>query len=76
MVEDWKRQAEEGGVSLSKFVVERVEDSINVKRARGVILVVSNLRDAEEELKRLLKGVRRFDKDLTELLRKDGSYTQ
>ncbi|MGC8937116.1 MAG: hypothetical protein ACP5KV_07140, partial [Candidatus Methanomethylicaceae archaeon] len=28
MVEDWKRRAEKAGVSISKFVVERVEDSI------------------------------------------------
>ena len=28
MVEDWKRRAERAGVSISKFIVERVEDSI------------------------------------------------
>jgi hypothetical protein len=28
MVEDWKRRAERAGVSLSKFIIERVEDSI------------------------------------------------
>jgi len=28
MVVDWKRRAERAGVSLSRFVYERVEDSI------------------------------------------------
>jgi hypothetical protein len=28
MAEEWKRRAEKAGVSISKFVIERVEDSI------------------------------------------------
>jgi predicted RNase H-like nuclease (RuvC/YqgF family) len=110
MVEDWKRRAKKAGISVSKFVIEYVEESIRreegeedyVSRAE----LVKRLRDAEEELKklrdenRLLKrlaenldnelkryraqpfleeafeGVRKFDKELIELLRKGGSYTQ
>jgi len=110
MVGDWKRKAEKAGVSVSKFVVERVEDSIRREEGEegyiGRVELIKRLRDAEEELKklrdenRLLKklvenldnelrryraqpfieesfeGIRRFDKDLIELLRKGGSYTQ
>jgi len=110
MVQDWKQKAEKGGVSISKFVIERVEESIRREEGEEGYLsraeLIKKLRDAEEELKkvrnenRLLKklaenldnelrryraqpfleeafeGVRRFDKDLIELLRKGGSYTQ
>jgi len=109
MVEDWKQRAEKVG-SISKFVIERVEESIRREEGEegylGRAELIKKLRDAEEELKkagnenRLLKklaenldnelrryraqpfleeafeGVRRFDKDLIELLRKGGSYTQ
>ncbi|MEM2970456.1 MAG: hypothetical protein QXR63_05935 [Candidatus Bathyarchaeia archaeon] len=110
MVEDWKRRAEKSGVSISKFVIERVEESIRREEGEESYVsraeLVKRLRNAEEELKklrdenRLLKrlaenldnelkryraqpfleetfeGIRRFDKDLIELLRKGGSYTQ
>jgi len=110
MVEDWKGRAEKGGVSISKFVIERVEESIRREEGEegylGRAELIKKLRDAEEELKkvrnenRLLKklaenldnelrryraqpfleesfeGVRKFDKDLVELLRKGGSYAQ
>ncbi|MEM1666524.1 MAG: hypothetical protein QXW12_04185 [Nitrososphaerota archaeon] len=110
MVEDWRRRAEKAGVSISRFVVERVEDSIRREEGEEGYLsraeLVKRLRSAEEELKslreenRLLKrlaenldnelkryraqpflqetfeGVRKFDKDLIDLLRKGGSYTQ
>ncbi|MEM3640607.1 MAG: hypothetical protein QXH37_01620, partial [Candidatus Bathyarchaeia archaeon] len=110
MVEDWKRRAEKSGVSISKFVIERVEESIRREEGKESYVsraeLVKRLRNAEEELKklrdenRLLKrlaenldnelkryraqpfleetfeGIRRFDKDLIELLRKGGSYTQ
>jgi len=110
MVEDWKQRAERGGVSISKFVIERVEESIRREEGEeGYISraeLIKKLRDAEEELKklrnenRLLKklaenldnelrryraqpfleeafeGLRRFDKDLIDLLRRGGSYTQ
>jgi hypothetical protein len=35
MVEDWKVRADRGGVSLSKFIVERVLDSI--RREEGYL---------------------------------------
>ena len=110
MVEDWKRRAEKAGVSISKFVVERVEDSI--RREKGEeegylsrLELIRRLKNAEGELKRLrsenrllkrlvenldreLKryrvkpfldesfvGVRQFDKDLIDLLRSGGTYS-
>jgi len=110
MVEDWKQRAEKGGVSISKFVIERVEESIKREEGEegylGRAELIKKLRDAEEELKKtrnenwLMKklaenldnelkryraqpfieeafeGIRRFDRDLIELLRKGGSYTQ
>jgi bacterioferritin (cytochrome b1) len=110
MVKDWKGRAGKGGVSISKFVIERVEESIRREEGEEGYLsraeLIKKLRDAEEELKkvrnenRLLKrlaenldnelrryragpfieeafeGVRRFDRELIELLRKGGSYTQ
>lgn len=110
IVEDWKRRAEKAGVSISRFVVERVEDSIRREEGEESYLsraeLVKRLRSTEEELKklreenRLLKrlvenldnelkryraqpflqetfeGVRRFDRDLVELLRSGGSYTE
>jgi predicted RNase H-like nuclease (RuvC/YqgF family) len=110
MVEDWKRRAEKAGVSVSKFVIERVEDSIRREEGEEGYLsraeLVKRLRSAEEELKRLreenrllkrlvenldnelkryraqpflqeaFEGVRRFDRDLIELLRRGRSYTQ
>jgi len=110
MVEDWKRRAEKAGVSVSKFVIERVEDSIRREEGEEGYFsraeLVKRLRSAEEELKRLreenrllkrlvenldnelkryraqpflqeaFEGVRRFDRDLIELLRRGGSYTQ
>jgi predicted RNase H-like nuclease (RuvC/YqgF family) len=109
MVEDWKRRAEKAGVSVSKFVIERVEDSIRREEGEEGYLsrteLVKRLRSAEEELKklreenRLLKrlvenldnelkrhraqpflqeafeGVRRFDRNFVELLRRGRSYT-
>ena len=110
MVEDWKRRAERAGVSISKFVVERVEDSIRreegeegylsraelVKRLRGAEAELRKLHEENRLLKRLVEnldnelkryraqpfvqeafeGVRRFDRDLIELLRRGGSYTE
>jgi len=109
MVKDWKSRAEKVG-SISKFVIERVEDSIRREEGEEGYLsrleLIKKLSDAEEELKklrgenRLLKklaenldnelrryrakpfieegfeGVRRFDRDLIELFRRGGSYTQ
>jgi len=108
MVEDWKTKAEKAGVSISKFVFERVEDSIRREEGEEGYLsrleLIKRLKDSDEELKklrdenRLLKklvdnldnelkrhrarpfleegfeGVRSFDKELIDLLRKGGSY--
>lgn len=110
MVRDWKSRAEKTGVSTSKFVIERVEDSIRREEGEEGYLsrleLIKRLGDADEELKklrsenRLLKklvenldnelrryrvkpfieegfvGVRMFDKEFIELLRRGGSYTQ
>jgi chemotaxis protein histidine kinase CheA len=107
MVEDWKSRAEKSRVSISKFVIERVEDSLRSEDGGDETYVnraelAKKYRDSEEELKklrnenRLLKklaenldselrryraqpfleesfeGVRRFDRDLVELLKKGG----
>jgi len=57
MVEDWKRRAERAGVSLSKFIVERVEDSIRREDSEEGYLsraeLIKRLREADEELKKL-----------------------
>ena len=57
MVEDWKRRAERAGVSLSKFVIERVEDSIRKEEGEEGYLsrleLIKRLKKAEEELKQL-----------------------
>jgi hypothetical protein len=54
MAEDWKRRAEKAGVSIPRFMVERVEDSI--RREEGYLSraeLVKRLRSAEEELRKL-----------------------
>jgi len=57
MVEDWKRRSERSGASVSKFVTERVEDSI--RREDGEegyfsrLELIKRLGSLEEELKRL-----------------------
>jgi len=57
MVEDWKRRAEKAGISLSKFVIERVEDSIRKEEGEEGYLsrleLIKRLKRAEEELKQL-----------------------
>jgi hypothetical protein len=108
MVEDWKSRAEKAGVSISKFVMERVEDSVRKEEGEESYLsrleLIQKLNSSEEELKklrqenRLLKklvdnldnelkryrvkpflqedfsGVRRFDKELVDLIKEGGSY--
>lgn len=109
MVEDWKRRAERAGVSLSKFVIERVLDSIRREGGEEGYLsrieLIKRLRKAEEEAKRLreenrllkrlvenldnelrryrtapfleehFEGIRRFDKELIDLLKMGGVYS-
>lgn len=110
MVEDWKERAREAHSSISKFVMERVEDSIRKEEGEKGYLsrleLVKRLKSAEDELKSLrnenrmlrklaenldkelkryrtkpfleegFEGVRRFDKELVELLRKGSICTQ
>ena len=109
VTKDWKDRASKAGTSISKFVMERVEDSIRREEGEESYLnrldLIKRLDKAEEELKklrsenRLLKklvdnldtelkrhrakpfldegfeGVRRFDKELIDLLRKGDAYT-
>ncbi len=108
LVVDWKRRAEKASTSISKFVIERVEDSIRRDEGEENYLnrleLITRLHDVEEELKelrkenRLLKklvdnldtelkryrakpfleedyeGIRGFEKELIDLLRKGGTY--
>jgi len=57
MVIDWKRRADKAGVSISKFVAERVEDSIRREEGEKGYLsrleLIERLRAAEDELKKL-----------------------
>jgi predicted RNase H-like nuclease (RuvC/YqgF family) len=74
MADGWKRRANEAGVSISKFVVDRVEDSISKEGEETYLSrlqLVERLRKAEDELKslreenRLLKKlVDNLDKEL------------
>jgi len=57
MVQEWKMRSEKAGTSISKFVIERVEDSI--RREEGEegytsrLELIERLRRHEEELKKL-----------------------
>ena len=107
MVEDWKRRVNKAGISISKFVLERVEDSIRREEGEEGYLsrleLIERLRKAEDELKKLrdenrllrkladnldkelkryrtkpfleedFEGVRMFDKELLNILRRGGS---
>jgi len=109
MVEDWKDRAENADTSISKFVIDRVEDSIRKEEGEESYLnrleLIKRLSTAEEELKHLRKdnrlqkklvdnldnelkrhrtkpfldenfeGMRGFDKELIDLLRKGDTYT-
>ena len=60
MVKDWKHRAEKAGVSLAKFVVERLLDSIRREDEEEGYLsrleLIRRLRKAEDELKKLQRG--------------------
>jgi hypothetical protein len=109
MAKDWKNRADKTGSSISKFVIDRVEDSINKEAGEEGYLnrlqLVKKLGKTEEELKELrkenrllkklvdnldtelkryrtkpfleenYKGIRRFDKELIDLLKEGGSYS-
>jgi hypothetical protein len=57
MVKDWKGRARKSGVSISKFVIERVEDSLRNEEGEESYLnkakLVKKLRDSEDELKKV-----------------------
>jgi len=57
MVDDWKRRASKAGTPLSKFVAERVEDSIRGEEGEEGYLnrleLIKRLGNNEEELKKL-----------------------
>jgi BMFP domain-containing protein YqiC len=57
ITEDWKKRAEKAGTSISKFVIERVEDSIRREEGEESYLnrldLIKRLDKAEEELKKL-----------------------
>jgi hypothetical protein len=108
MFEDWKKRSQTAKMSLSKFVIDRVEDSVRKDEGEeghlGRIELLRRLKKAEDELKeltsenRMLKklvdnqetdlkryrlkpfsesdfeGIRRYDKELIELLRSGKSY--
>jgi hypothetical protein len=71
MAEDWKQRAEKAGESVSKFVIERVEDSFRREEGEEGYLsraeMVRRLREAEEELKQL-RSENRLLKKLAENL--------
>ncbi|RLI76797.1 hypothetical protein DRP04_12305 [Archaeoglobales archaeon] len=56
MVEDWKKRAEKSGCSLSKFIIERVEDSIR-KEEDGSYLtrleLINRIKKLEDENRKL-----------------------
>ena len=66
MVEDWKRKADKAGTSISKFVIDRVEDSVRREEGEESYLsrleIIGRLRKAEEELKNLRKENRLLKK--------------
>lgn len=57
MIEDWKRRAQDAGQSVSKFVVERVEDSLSREEGRDEyrsrIDLITKLRDCTAQVKQL-----------------------
>jgi uncharacterized protein (DUF849 family) len=65
MVEDWKSRAEKSRVSISKFVIERVEDSLRSEEVGEETYVnraelAKKYRDSEEELKKVRNERARF----------------
>ena len=77
MLEDWKKRSQVANTSLSKFVIDRVEDSIRKDEGEGGYLsrleLIRRLKKAEDELKELTKDNRMLkrlvDNQETELKR-------
>ena len=105
MVKDWKKRAKKRGASISKFVIEHVENSFHQEedatfKSRGELInEINKLREEikelkgdnrqkrivierlEHELKRYraesfleegFEGVRKYDRDLVDLLKQRG----
>jgi len=66
MVEDWKGRADKAATSISKFVIDRVEDSIRTEEGEEGYLnrldLIQKLSNTEEELKQLRKDNRLLKK--------------
>jgi len=61
MTEDWKKRAEQAGLSISKFVLERVEDSLRREGEESYLSrlqLIQRLSKSEEELKKLRRDNR------------------
>ncbi|MGI0078745.1 MAG: hypothetical protein ACRECH_03905, partial [Nitrososphaerales archaeon] len=106
MTEEWKKRADEQGQSLSKFVIERVLDSLKQEDESDQssrVDLARQFRETKEELKKVsqeaklyrqlaekldtelkyyrmqpfldekFQGIREYDRELIELLKKKGS---
>jgi hypothetical protein len=66
MAEDWKNKANKAGSSISKFVIDRVEDSLRNEEGDAGYLsrleLIQKLSDREEELDKLRKDNRLLKK--------------
>jgi hypothetical protein len=67
MAKEWKSGAKKAGVSVSKFVIDRVEDSIQREESEEVgylsrLQLMKRLDDSEDELKKLRDENRLFKK--------------
>ena len=66
MAEDWKNKAHKAGSSISKYVIDRVEDSIQKEKGEenysNRLEIIKKLSNAEEELKQLRKNNRLLKK--------------
>ena len=66
MLEDWKKRSQAANTSLSKFVIDRVEDSIRKDEGEGGYLsrleLIRRLKKAEDEFKESTKDNRMLKK--------------
>jgi len=66
MADEWKGRADKAGTSISKFVIDRVEDSIRKEEGEEGYLnrleLIKKLNNAEEELKQLRQDNRLLKK--------------
>jgi len=66
MAENWKNKADKTGTSISKFVIDKVEDSIRQEQGEEGYLnrldLINKLSKQEEELKKLRKDNRLQEK--------------